>query len=124
MLVGVGGGLTVVLIVVELDLVVDDDLVAEDVFVEDDVLVVVEVFVVEEDLLEDEETEVDVVEETLELEEEDPEPEPGLGNVDPMSPQRTLLCKKKRISKVFSGHVLLSRLDLPTSRECPVGWPK
>jgi hypothetical protein len=29
----------------------------------------------------------------LEDEELEPEPEPGLGNVDPMSPQRTLLCR-------------------------------
>ena len=65
--------------VVELDLVADD------------VLVVVAVWVVEEDLLEEEDTEVVLVEETV-LEDEEPEPEPGLGNVDPMSPQRTLLC--------------------------------
>lgn len=67
--------------VVELDLVADD------------VLVVVAVWVVEEDLLEEEDTEVVLVEETV-LEDEEPEPEPGLGNVDPMSPQRTLLCRK------------------------------
>jgi hypothetical protein len=29
------------------------------------------------------------------LDDEEPEPEPGLGNVDPMSPQRTLLCVGK-----------------------------
>ena len=46
----------------------------------------------EEDLVEEEETEVVLVEETV-LEDEEPEPEPGLGNVDPMSPQRTLLCR-------------------------------
>jgi hypothetical protein len=79
-LVGVGGGLTVVLMVVELDLVAED------------VLVVVIVLVVEEDLLEDEETDVEVVEETV-LEDDEPEPEPGLGKVDPISPQRTLLCR-------------------------------
>ena len=79
MLVGVGGGLTVVLMVVELDLVAED------------MLVVVVVLVVEEDLLVEEDTEVDVVDETV-LDDEEPEPEPGLGNVDPMSPQRTLLC--------------------------------
>ena len=72
-LVVVGGGLVVVLMVVELDLVAD--------------------WVVEEDLLDEEETEVVLVEETV-LEDEEPEPEPGLGNVDPMSPQRTLLCRK------------------------------
>jgi len=79
-LVVVGGGLTVVLAVVELDLV------AEEVFVVE----VDDVFVVDDDLLVEEETEVDVDEETV-LEDEEPEPEPGLGNVDPMSPQRTLL---------------------------------
>ena len=67
--------------VVELDLVADD------------ILVVVAVWVVEEDLLEEEDAEVVLVEETV-LEDEEPEPEPGLGNVDPMSPQRTLLCRK------------------------------
>jgi hypothetical protein len=82
-LVEVGGGLTVVLMVVELDLVAED------------VLVVVAVLVVEEDLLVEEDTEVDVVEETV-LEDEEPEPEPGLGNVDPMSPQRTLLCRAEK----------------------------
>ena len=61
-------------------------------FVADDVLVVVAVWVAEEDLLEEEDTEVVLVEETV-LEDEEPEPEPGLGNVDPMSPQRTLLCR-------------------------------
>ena len=81
MLVAVGG-LTVVLAVVELDLV------AEEVFVVE----VDDVFVVDDDLLVEEETEVDVDEETV-LEDEEPEPEPGLGNVDPMSPQRTLLCR-------------------------------
>jgi len=81
-LVVVGGGLTVVLAVVELDLV------AEEVFVVE----VDDVFVVDDDLLVEEETEVDVDEETV-LEDEEPEPEPGLGNVDPMSPQRTLLCR-------------------------------
>ena len=59
----------------------------------DDVLVVVADWVVEEDLLDEEETEVVLVEETV-LEDEEPEPEPGLGNVDPMSPQRTLLCRE------------------------------
>jgi hypothetical protein len=49
---------------------------------------------VEEDLLEEEDKEVDVVEEMV-LEDEEPEPEPGLGKVDPMSPQRTLLCRKE-----------------------------
>ena len=82
MLVVVGGGLTVVLAVVGLDLV------AEEVFVVE----VDDVFVVDDDLLVEEETEVDVDEETV-LEDEEPEPEPGLGNVDPMSPQRTLLCR-------------------------------
>lgn len=67
--------------VVELDLVADD------------ILVVVAVWVVEEDLLEEEDAEVVLVEETV-LEDEEPEPEPGLGNVDPMSPQRTLLCRE------------------------------
>ena len=80
MLVVVGGGLTVILAVVELNLV------AEEVFVVD----VDDIFVVDDDLLVEEETEVDVDEETV-LEDEEPEPEPGLGNVDPMSPQRTLL---------------------------------
>jgi hypothetical protein len=62
--------------------------------VEEDFVVVV-VLVVEDDLLaEEEETEVDVLEETV-LDDEEPEPEPGLGNVDPMSPQRTLLCVGK-----------------------------
>ena len=56
-------------------------------------LVVVADWLVEEDLLEEDETEVVLVEETV-LEDEEPEPEPGLGNVDPMSPQRTLLCRK------------------------------
>ena len=55
-------------------------------------LVVMADYVVEEDLLDEEEAEVVLVEETV-LEDEEPEPEPGLGNVDPMSPQRTLLCK-------------------------------
>lgn len=76
MLVVVGSGLVVVLMVVELDFVVD--------------------WVVEEDLVEEEETEVVLVEETV-LEDEEPEPEPGLGNVDPMSPQRTLLCRTDMI---------------------------
>ena len=40
----------------------------------------------------EEETEVDVLDETV-LEEL--EPEPGLGNVDPMSPQRTLLWRER-----------------------------
>ena len=69
------------MMVVELDLVADD------------ILVVVAVWVVEEDLLEEEDAEVVLVEETV-LEDEEPEPEPGLGNVDPMSPQRTLLCRE------------------------------
>jgi hypothetical protein len=43
-------------------------------------------------LLVEEETDVGVVEEMV-LEDEEPEPEPGLGNVDPISPQRTLLCR-------------------------------
>jgi hypothetical protein len=64
----------------------------EEVFEAEDVFVVVVVLVAEEDLLVEEETEVDVLDETL-LEDDDPEPEPGLGNVDPISPQRTLLCR-------------------------------
>jgi hypothetical protein len=60
--------------------------------VEEDFVVEV-VLVVEDDLLaEEEETEVDVLEETVL---DDEEPEPGLGNVDPMSPHRTLLCVGK-----------------------------
>jgi hypothetical protein len=119
-LVVVGGGLTVF----ELDLVADDVFVeevfvAEDVFevvadvlVADDVLETVVVLVADEDwlvdevtdvdvveldLLVEEETEVEVLEETvLEDEELEPEPEPGLGKVDPISPQRTLLCRTDR----------------------------
>lgn len=84
MLVGVGGGLTVLV----LDFVAEVVLVAE----EDFVVVLVLVVVVEEDLLVERETEVDVLDETV-LEDEELEPEPGLGKVDPMSPQRTLLYK-------------------------------
>lgn len=76
MLVVVGGGLTV-----ELDLVVED------------AFVVVVVLVVLDDLLVDEEADVDVLEETV-LEDEELEPEPGLGNVEPISPQRTLLYRE------------------------------
>lgn len=56
----------------------------------EEVVVVVVVFVVEDDLLVLDEAEVDVLEDTV-VEEDEPEPEPDLGNVDPMSPQRTLL---------------------------------
>lgn len=59
-----------------------------------DALVVVAVVVftvVEDDLLVLDEAEVDVLEDTV-VEEDEP-PEPDLGNVDPMSPQRTLLWK-------------------------------
>lgn len=83
-MVGAGGGLTVV----ELVLVAEEDLVAEDDLVVEADFVVVVVLVVEDDLLVEED------EETV-LEDDEPEPEPGLGNVDPMSPQRTLLLTGK-----------------------------
>lgn len=58
-----------------------------------DALVVVAVVVftvVEDDLLVLDEAEVDVLVVDTVVEEDEP-PEPDLGNVDPMSPQRTLL---------------------------------
>lgn len=107
MLVGVGGGgggLTVLVLdfVAEVVLVVEEDL----------VVVLVLVVVTEEDLLVEEETEVDVLDETV-LEDEELEPEPGLGNVDPMSPQRTLLWRERPCQQKFLVASVPLYLHLP-----------
>ena len=70
-------------------LVVVDGFVEEALVVDDTLVVVTETFVVEEALV----VEEDFVIELAKVEEDEllPEPEPGLGNVEPMSPHRTLL---------------------------------